>query len=79
MPVTPRTSTNRTVRSGGFTLIELLAVMLILGILMAPVPGASKLLFKDVYGEGTQSNMAVILTAIKAYPKAPGSSPSQSG
>ena len=79
MSATPGTSRNHAVRSGGFTLVELLAVMLILGILMALVLGASKLIFKDVYVEETKSNMAVIMTAIKAYRKATGSYPSQSG
>ena len=54
-------------RSGGFTLIELLAVMLILGILMTLIIGATKMIFEKVYTDETKANMTIIMVAVRKY------------
>ncbi|MBL7221007.1 MAG: type II secretion system protein GspG [Phycisphaerae bacterium] len=69
MPVTPRTSTNRTVRSGGFTLIELLAVMLILTILVLLIGGVANRIFNHIYIDETKNSMKIIMSAIVEYRK----------
>ena len=77
MSIRPGTSRNCTARSGGFTLIELLAVMLILGVLMTLVVGASKILFSEVDSTDTKNTMKIIMEAINEYQKDTGAYPPQ--
>ncbi len=67
MSIKQHTYKNRAVRSGGFTLIELLAVMLILGILMTLIIGATRMIFEKVYRDETKANMKIIMVAVKKY------------